>query len=300
MSGLVRVSERGGHVGLVMIPSVLCWGMCSQRSRQAGLQEWLSSRGKVPHCSWSLAFLVTFILKDWFNHSHEHSLTLTLTLTISISISISMSMPMPIASTNYIRFGHSNPNSTLGMASAEHDPRNPSFLASPSFVIICACLALEPATNSVLLARAAAADGSTKPTHHIPQGPKNIDEGLISAAVRHTLETTGTAVNPFRVRIPTRAGLWQYDDAGHIPSGNGDGIVENLDNSEPFAVFEATVGEARQIVFYFLANARRVEGQGNGEWASMEDMEAGVVGLSLEETEVVRTGVELARRAGIM
>lgn len=167
----------------------------------------------------------------------------------------------------------------------------PTFLASPSFMITCACLTLDPTTNTVLLARTPSAHAAT--VHQIPQGPKNIDEGLLSAAVRHTLDSTNTPVEPLRTRVPTHAGLWHYGDGEAAPGGT-------VDNCEPFAVCEVSEGGVRWIVFYYLARRKRVEDGGSGVWVSLGDVEGDGAGLSGEEVLVVRTGVELARKAGVM
>ncbi|KAL2108381.1 hypothetical protein VUR80DRAFT_3910 [Thermomyces stellatus] len=181
-------------------------------------------------------------------------------------------------------------------------PSDPTFIPSPSFVITCACLTLDPATDTVLLARAPSDQPDAPHAHCVPQGPKNIDEGLLSAAVRHTLEATGAAIEPLRLRVPTRAGLWHYGDGHSSPREEGD-VVEDLENCEPFAACEVSEGGVRRIVFYFLAGRKKrgEEGEeGGGVWVSVGDVERGVVGLSEEEGKVVRTGVELARRAGVM
>lgn len=210
----------------------------------------------------------------------------------------------------------------------------PSFLPSPSFVITCACLAIDPATNTVLLTREPSTQQTTaaealvtggeaeaRNTYRIPQGPKNIDEGLLSAAVRHTLSESGFRVEPLRIRIPTRAGVGHYLSGGvsvrvgadgvTIAAHGGDGatdagdVVEDLENCEPFAVCEGGEGGVRRIVLYFLAKGSKGAGpvadggKREAAWAEVKDVDGGVVRVG-EELEVVRAAVALAKRAGIL
>lgn len=159
-------------------------------------------------------------------------------------------------------------------------------------------------------------------TCRIPQGPKNIDEGLLSAAVRHTLCKTGFRVEPLRIRVPTRAGVGHYLGGGvsvrvgvdgvTIASHGGDGavdagdVVEDLENCEPFAVREGGEGGVRRIVLYFLAKGSKGAapvadgGKREAAWAEVKDVEGGVVRVGGEELEVVRAAVALAKRAGIL
>ena len=215
------------------------------------------------------------------------------------------------------------------------DFSKPSFLPSSSFVITCACLAIDPTTNTVLLTRELSAqrtmatelsmtDGESQAQAacRIPQGPKNIDEGLLSAAVRHTLSETGLRVEPLRIRVPTRAGLGHYGTGGVSVRVGGDGVtvsahggdgmvdagwvVEDLENCEPFAVGEGEDGGVRRIVLYFLAKGSKAAvavadgAKREAVWAEVKDVEGGVVRVADEELEVVHTAVGLAKRAKVL
>lgn len=228
--------------------------------------------------------------------------------------------------------------------SQPNTPPKPSFFASPSFVISCACLALEESTHDILLTRQPHSStppgttdndngkehqGQSETAVRIPRGPKNVDEGLLSAAVRQTFEATGLWVEPLLVCVPTRAGgktgvsvSVRIGGGGGVTvihggaangSGSGSGgtgvVTEGRGSYEPFAVCEFTGGDGvREIVLYFLARVKRrgqaTEAQGgrggrDAVWASVGDVEGGVVGLGEEERMVLRTGVDLARKAGI-
>lgn len=195
------------------------------------------------------------------------------------------------------------------MASTEDNP-NPNIIPSPSFAIICASLALDPTTNTILLAHAPADQLAitTTTTHCLPQGPKKLDEGLVHAAVRHTDELTNTAAEPLRTLVPTRAARWHYGD-GHSSPREESEVVENLDNSEPFAVCVGEEGGVSRIVFYFLVMAKKKEKEKNeggeqregeeGVWVRVEDIE-GSVGVSEDERTVIRIGVDIAKKNRIM
>ncbi|SPO03759.1 uncharacterized protein DNG_06442 [Cephalotrichum gorgonifer] len=194
---------------------------------------------------------------------------------------------------------------------------SPSFIPSSSFVIVCACLVIDINTHDALLTRGLRSPIPTvaagEATVRIPRGPKRIDEGLLSAAVRQTLEATGFRAVPLRAPVPTRAAPQDWGTDADVRVRSGVAVVHGAgagggggwvaDSYEPFAACEFTdEAGVREIVFYFLATVDgkvpSAQGRQPGQdavWASVGDVEAGLLGLSEEEHMVVRTGVEIAK-----
>ncbi|KAH6697509.1 NUDIX domain-containing protein [Plectosphaerella plurivora] len=95
------------------------------------------------------------------------------------------------------------------------------FLPSQCFIISCGTVTLDRKAGKVLLVY-------NKPNgiYQLPKGRKDIDEdGLLSIAIRETLEETGYEVKPLILKIPTRS---TPVHAAGTPNGTTNGTTNGM------------------------------------------------------------------------
>lgn len=137
-----------------------------------------------------------------------------------------------------------------------------SFYPSQHFIISCGTVTVDPAAAKVLLVY-----NRPNGIYQLPKGRKDIGEdGLLATALRETLEETGYAAKPLRLKIPTRSSQPSGTVNGGVESQHGTlkvdgaevpakGLTTGVRNSEPAGCvhWDDTDAQARKIVFFFAA-----------------------------------------------
>lgn len=124
----------------------------------------------------------------------------------------------------------------------------PHFFPSQSFTIRCGCIPIDPTARKIAIIRQTS---RSKPIH-LPRGTKNINEDLLTAALRESYEETGIPFHPLPLKIATRA--WPTARL-NFEDGVDPDVAEDVLNCEPSSVcVEEVEGTGRvKIVFWFAA-----------------------------------------------
>ncbi|KAK0729834.1 hypothetical protein B0H67DRAFT_596143 [Lasiosphaeris hirsuta] len=128
------------------------------------------------------------------------------------------------------------------------------FCRADALVMSCGTVTLDLARGMVLLIW-----NKTLQIHQLPKGRRNIDEPMLTAAIRETFEETGVRVTPLRLNIATRATPpMDADVSDGVPRKNPQ-VTEGRPSTEFLGAClypdPQSDTKALKAVFYFAATA---------------------------------------------
>ncbi|KAK0655930.1 hypothetical protein B0T16DRAFT_319823 [Cercophora newfieldiana] len=146
--------------------------------------------------------------------------------------------------------------------------------------------------------------------HQLPKGRRNIEEPMLSAALRETYEETGIQVTPLRLNIATRATPPKQSNTGNgMPQKNPDITVGCPSTEFVGACFypdPQSETEALKTVYYYAATADSTIKPDTGtqeaweklepRWVSIADI-AGILSFQ-GEIAAVRKAVDDVKKTG--
>lgn len=187
-----------------------------------------------------------------------------------------------------------------------------SFHSSEATTISCGTVTFDLAQSMILLIW-----NKQLEIYQLPKGRKNIDEDMLSTALRETSEETGVIATPLRLRIATRATppscTVPESSEDHETSADdprNDEVTDNRLSTEFLGCCrypdpQSTI-PAMKVVFFFAATANSTAPRGNRPLEDAEKLvpvwtKASDAACTLRfnaESEIVRKALADVRRSG--